>query len=100
MVRNIIIHYSVMQELQSTRGADPQPEYYIDQIAQMTNVSLKPKLGGWDKIAHTLAQNVLNSDTQMGLPYWNRLEQPPPKIAQEKQQQIADSADPLLERDN
>ena len=28
------------QELQSTRGVDPQPEYYIDQIAQMTTVSM------------------------------------------------------------
>ena len=28
-----------MQEQQSTRGVDPQPEYYIDQIVQLTAVS-------------------------------------------------------------
>ena len=27
------------QEQQSTKGVDPQPEYYIDQVAQMTEVS-------------------------------------------------------------
>ncbi len=37
---NNYILFTHTQELQSTRGADPQPEYYIDQIGQMTSVSI------------------------------------------------------------
>jgi len=33
-----LAHLTSSQEQQSTKGADPQPEYYIDQIAQMTMV--------------------------------------------------------------
>lgn len=32
------------QEQQSTKGADPQPEFYIDQIVQLTAVSILSSL--------------------------------------------------------
>jgi len=45
-----MIFFSLTQELQSARGADPQPEYYIDQISQMTSVSCYtlPKAGWYE----------------------------------------------------